>query len=188
MKNEATNAAIVLKSIEADAAPLFKQLKKLTVTDGTSYNLVSDKIDALKQLGKQAEEKEGTFTVPLTKLIKDVKSLFAPFRAMVAEAEKTAKLELAAYQDKMELEREKIKSDLEAGKIAKVSTAAKKIAATEISASTSSVKKVWTLEIEDVGDIPREFLIPDESKIREAFKSGRKVSGCKWYQKTTIAI
>lgn len=188
MKDNATNAAIVLKAIEADAAPLFRQLKELTIEDGTSYNLVSEKVDALKKLGKLAGEKESSLTDPLTKVIKDIRALFAPFRSLVAEAEKNAKAEMIAFQEKMEREREKIKNDLESGKIAKLSTAAKKIAATEISSNTSSVRKEWTLEIEDVGDIPREYLVPNEAKIREAFKAGKKVSGCKWYQKTNIAI
>lgn len=182
------DALIVLTALEKEAAPLFKQLSKLSISDADTYNAKSAKVDMLKQLGKQAEAKEKSLTDPLTQVIKDIRALFNPFRTIVADAEKNAKAEMLAFQDKMERQRIKVAADLESGKIAKLSTAAKKIAETEIISPTSSVRKVWTLEITDVGDIPREYLVPDEAKIKEAFKAGKKVTGCKWEQKNTIAI
>jgi len=181
-------AGIVLASLKKEAEPLFKQINKLVITDGESYNLKSAKVDALKQLGKMAAEKEKTFTEPLTKLLKDVRELFAPFKYMVGETENAAKAEMLEYITKVERQKEKIKTDLEAGKIAKLSTAVRKTAELEINSPSSSIRKVWVLEINDIGDIPREYLVPDEAKIREAFKAGKKVSGCTWSQKNTIAI
>ena len=182
------DALIVLTALEKEAAPLFKQINKLAITDGDTYNLKSAKVDALKQLGKQALAKEKSLTDPLQQVVRDIQALFKPFRTLVSEAEAIAKDEMVQFQIKMERARAKVAADLESGKIAKLSTAAKKIAETEIISPTSSVRKVWTLEIVDVDDIPREYLVPDEAKIREAFKAGKKITGCKWEQKTTIAI
>lgn len=182
------DALIVLTALEKEAAPLFKQLAKISIADGDTYNLKSSKVDTLKQLGKAALAKEKSLTDPLQQVIRDIQALFKPFRTIVDNAEKTAKLEMVAFQDKMERLRIKVAQDLQDGKIAKLSTAAKKIAETEFHSPTSSVRKVWTLEIVDIGDIPREYLVPDEAKIREAFKAGKKVTGCKWEQKNTIAI
>lgn len=184
----AMDAAIVLKSLEDEVAPLLKQLTKIAVEDVESYNIKSAKTDALKQLGKAVEAKEKSLTDPLTKVIKDIRSLFAPFRNMVQAAENSAKTEMLQFVEKTERAKAKVLADLENGKIAKLATAVRKTEALEIKSDTSQIRKVWTLEIIDVGDIPREYLIPDEAKIKEAFKAGKKVTGCKWEQKNTIAI
>jgi hypothetical protein len=55
--------------------------------------------------------------------------------------------------------------------------------------SAGQVKKVWTFEIEDERDIPREYMTPDEKAIKQAISSGvRKIAGIKIYQKSNIAI
>lgn len=191
MKKENTkelDAAIVLASIQKEAAPLLRSIRAIQITDGKSYNNKAAKVEALKKLSRLAKAKEETFTAPLTKLIKDVKELFAPFRQLVSEAELSAKNEMLGYSNKMDEEKERIKEKFESGKIAKLSTAVRKTAELEINSSSSSIRKIWTVEEIDASLTPKEYMVPDVAKIKEALKAGKKVAGWKWVQKKSIAI
>lgn len=82
----------------------------------------------------------------------------------------------------------------EAAKIESISTA---IQTTEIIAkpkintagASLSTRKTWEFEIIDKNQIPREFLIVDEAKIRKCVAAGiREIKGVKIYQKETSYI
>lgn len=53
----------------------------------------------------------------------------------------------------------------------------------------SGARKVWTFKVVDLSKIPREFLSLDETRVRQAIKSGsREIQGIEIYQETTIAV
>ena len=57
------------------------------------------------------------------------------------------------------------------------------------SMKVSGARKVWTFEVTNEEDIPREFLVVDEAKIRRAMNAGaREIPGVRIYQDTRIAI
>lgn len=181
-------AAIILAALQDEAKPLFKQLQKISVTDNDSLNLKAAKLDALKTLGKLAAEKEKSLTDPLTKVIKDVRALFAPFRTLVADAEEITKLEITEHIKLMKAKQEKVKDDVGTGKIAKVSTGVRKLAELEVHSSVAQIRKTWVAVEIDASVTPREYLVPDRAKIKEALKAGKKVLGWEYKQEIGIAI
>jgi len=60
---------------------------------------------------------------------------------------------------------------------------------TRTEAGTSHQRIHWTFEIVDESQIPREFLIPDERKIRQAVAMGRReIPGIKIFEKATTVF
>ena len=54
--------------------------------------------------------------------------------------------------------------------------------------STTSVRKSWKFDITDTAQIPREYLVPDLQKIREAVKNGeRYIAGVNIFEDISIA-
>jgi len=42
--------------------------------------------------------------------------------------------------------------------------------------------------VDNPNKIPREYMVPDLAAIREAYKNGVSIEGCRWEQVETIAI
>lgn len=187
-KKENVDVAIVLASLQEQAKPLLKQLAKINVSDNVTYERKAVRIEALKHLAKLAIEKEKSLVDPLTKVIKDIKGLFAPFKKMVDAAEAEAKAEMLEYYQETEKQKAKIAEKLSSGKIKNMSTAVKNMAALDIVSTSSSLRNQWVLEMVDENETPREYLVPDEVKIKAAFKAGKSVPGWRYVQKKNIAI
>lgn len=188
MKTETTNAAVVLASLEKEARPLIKALTAIEVVDQESYAKASEKMKALKELGKSAEAKKKSLTDPLTKVITDIRDLFRPFELLIAGLEGRTKESMLLFVEKQNDKRKQIEQDLESGKIKKVSTAVRKLAELEVSAKGSQIRKVWQVVEVNAAETPIEYMVPDVAKIKEALKAGKKVKGWKWEQVETIAI
>ena len=182
------DAAVVLASLEKEAAPLIRAVNKIEVTDNDSYNKLSEKVAALKELKKLADEKEKSLTDPLKKVITDIRSLFLPFTTMVSKLEIEAKDLMLAHVQRNKAKQIAITNDLQNGKIAKLSTATKKLSQLELTATSSQVRKIWVVEMVNPELTPREYLVPDEVAIKAALKAGKKVPGWKMVQRDTIAI
>lgn len=57
------------------------------------------------------------------------------------------------------------------------------------SGTSAFVRKEWTFEITDPAAIPREYLIPDERRIREAVRMGiREIAGVKIFEKSSTVL
>jgi len=55
--------------------------------------------------------------------------------------------------------------------------------------ATSTVKKVWTGELVDIGQVPKEYLLLDQVKVNQAIRAGaREIPGLRIFEKETIAI
>jgi hypothetical protein len=57
------------------------------------------------------------------------------------------------------------------------------------SGGVKGITKRWTFEISDAGQIPREYLVPDEALIRAAVNQGvRDIAGVRIFQETGLAV
>lgn len=186
---EKVSTAIVVASLEKQAMPEFRRLTNLTVIKTKEeYEKAADSIKALKVLSGLAKEKELRITDPLRVSLKETQSLFRPFQEKVKAVEDVTKNAMLNFLDAQKKLAAKVESDFEDGKIKKVSTVVAKQNELRIDNGVAQVRKVWTLFIDDASAVPRNFLTPDESAIREEFKTGGKVKGCRWEQVETIAI
>ena len=180
-----TNINKTVAGMKKKATPLIKKVNeiKLKVTDDAEPLTLA--LEKIKAAGKEAERLEKGFTDPANMIIKNAKSLFKPFRDLVAQTLDVGKSKLLEHVNRRELQADRVGQDLESGKIKRVGTAVSK---QNDLLTNDNTRKVWTMEIVDEKKIPREYLVPDEVKIRLALKSGKKVAGCIWEKRTQITI
>jgi len=185
MKNNNVDAAVVMKSLEKLAAPQIKQISSLTIKSKDDYATAAELMRSVKNIAKQAKEKEESLTEPLKQVIKDIQSLFKPFRNQVAELEADTKAKMLAFVASTTKQIQAVNERFENGDIKKVSTVISKTNALEID---SNVRKTWKAVPVNPTQTPREYCIPDEVKIREALKAGKSVRGWEWRQVESISI
>lgn len=186
--NNQTDTMVILKSLEKEAKSPMKKISSLEITTQDDFDLAGKLLKSVKVVAKQAKEREDEFIVPLNKLIKDVRTLFKPFRDSVDQLEADTKLKMSVFLESQKAKALQLQQDFEDGKIKRVSTVVAKKHALEVSSNYSQIRKVWTAIEVDASKTPKEFMIPDVAKIKEALKSGRSVPGWKWEQVDNIAI
>lgn len=178
-----------IKSLEKSALKTRKQLSDLVVTTQEEFELAGKLIKELKEKVKEAQKSEATILDPLKQAMEATKAHYRPFYNDVAELEADTKSKMKLFVEKQSKLIEKAKDDFEGGKIKKASTYMNKVETLSVqSAKGASVRKVKTLVINDFTKIPREYLVPDEAKIKEALLSGKTIAGCEIKLENSIAI
>lgn len=184
---EKVDAAIVLKSLESEAAPLFKKLKAIEeINNQNDYDRALTLTKHLKELGKLAKEKELSLTTPLTEVVSKIRAMFKPFTTMVSQTEESIKLMMVEHVKRQEAALKRLEADFADGKIKRVSTFADKAAA--LTAKKSGARKYWKAVCENPGKTPKKYLVPDVAAITDDLKAGKKVAGWKLEQVDQIAI
>lgn len=187
-KNPQTDALVVMKALEKEAKPQMRKVSNLEIKTQEDFDTAGKLLKNVKELAKGAKAREESITKPLTKVIADVRDLFRPFLSSVKELEEDTKTKMLAFANKADEKKEKLMKDFQEGKIKNVQTVVSKTNALEIENGDAKIKKVWTAVCVDEKKTPREYLVPDEVKIKEALKAGKKVPGWEWRQEKSIAI
>jgi len=122
-----------------------------------------------------AKEKE--LVTPIEEAIQHADQLIHRFNAQVA-AQQQAVLDRIAEEERARLQNEENDTDT----IRQQSEFKRQIAVAQH--STEGVRNVWTFDVENLTNVPREYLILDEKKVRGAIRSGeRSISGLIIFQK-----
>ncbi len=137
----------------------------------------------------QTQRKE-EMTRPMMKALSSVRDLFRPFETGLAEAKKTIKEKMLAYQieaeEKARVEQERIEKRVEKGTM-KTETAVAKIENISKSRVKTNVRTLVKVRIVDETAIPREWCAPDMGKITEAvLRLGVIIPGVERYEEKTI--
>ncbi len=170
---------VIVKSLEKESAPLFKQLKSLkAISTKEEFNKAGKLLKSLKNIGKVAKTKEEGFTKPAKQIIANAKTFFAPFFIELREVELAVKDGMRSFLDKQETKVQALEGKLESGEIKRVSTFHKKVGELAVQSEDVGVRSKPVLEITNAKKIPREYLIPDEKKIMQALLDGKEVEGC----------
>lgn len=180
------NMAVTFKALEKKAKPIISKLERIDkIKTKKEYDKAAALTKNLKALGKEADAKLASIIDPLKEATTNARELFRPFKEAILEVETAIKTGMREFIDSQDRASSKLSHDFETGKIKRPTTFLNKSQDLEV---THNVRNVWTLVEVDASQTPREFLVPDESAIREAFKAGRKVKGWKYEQQKTIAI
>lgn len=154
---------------------------QIEITDATSAQAATAAGKKLKEFAKKLAEKKAEALAPLKEEQKKITEAFRPLETKIDEAVRRLTLALKAYSDAerrntIETQRalDKERADaLLAG--AAPATAVKSVVS--LPPKTITTRRMKRLKILDAAKIPREFLVPDERKIFDALKAGKKVSG-----------
>ena len=165
------------------------------VNDEGDKAIVTSAIREGKQLLKQVSTARKAITTPLQEQVKSwitkEKELVAPIEEAIQRADTLIQqfnAEVAAQQQAVldriaEEERARLKEDSSSvEEVRQQSEFRRQIAVAQH--STEGVRNVWTFEVQNVDNVPREYLMLDEKKIRQAIQSGeRHIPGLMIFQK-----
>ena len=181
MNKEAKNNYELVAQLESEGKEIFESVK---IKSDEDLAQVSDKVKELKTRLKMIEEKKEAFVGPAKLIIAEAKNIFDEAIAWFKNAEKELKGKASAYMlEKERINREKeakIAKHLEAGKIDtdKAISKLEKLPETSKSVNTGESKmqmrKIWNAYIVDPKQIPDEFWVIDESRVKREAKERHK--------------
>jgi hypothetical protein len=163
--------------------------KVQTITSDAELQQSVQVLGLIKDKLKRSELLRKEFTGDLNAQLKKINDRFKEISVPLESLEKGLKLQVQIYYAAQE---RKAREDLERMKKEKPN----EMAIVEAPSSsiktvtgTASIKKVWTFEVENINEVPREYFSIDEKKIREAISSGkREISGVRIFQESQVAI
>lgn len=157
----------------------------------------TDVLSKIKSVAKLVKSRKEAITKPLNEALASARDLFRPIEDDATAAERVIKGKMLDWQNAEEkrkrIEEDRIANRVEKGTM-KPQTALKKLGEIAPVATTTKGKvgEVKTMlvkkyRITDEAKIPREYLVPDMAKIKEALKAGTVVPGAEAYEEKVIA-
>lgn len=155
-----------------------------------------EEYDATYEIGKKVatllkniDTKEKSITKPINDSLKEIRNLFKPFKTQVEsvsdELKKRRQLFIQAEEAKKQIEEERIAKRVEKGTM-REDTAVTKLATIEETKTDTrgGMTSVLRVKVLDIKLIPAEYLIVDETKIKQAYREGVTVEGVEcFYEK-----
>lgn len=181
-------ASLVAASLQAKILPLHKQISKIVIESEHDYELMAEKVDKLKWYDKLAAEEERNLIEPNKTAIDRIKNFFKPLHQSVKLIETASKQAMVEWREKVDKKEAKIVQMFDEGKIGHKAYLSKLKEVQTTGTSAAQVRKIKKLQITNEKLIPREYLIPDTSKITADLKAGKSIPGCKLIEETNIAI
>ena len=185
-----TKELAVIKTQVSKAVITAQQLQIKTKEELEGATSILSKI---KAVGRLIQEKKESITKPLNEALKNARDLFRPLEAQWSEAEGIVKQKMVAFQiseeKKVEKKEEKIAEKVDNGKISfeQATTKIEKIERPENQVGNTTFKTIKKVVIEDEIKLPREYLIPDEVKIRKDALAGIEIAGVKIVEEKIVA-
>ena len=193
----------------ARIADMQAQAAALDIDTDEAEKQAVDEASRAKRLTKDLESQRKAVIKDPDRFVRDVNAFVRSFKRPLDEVVGTLRQKIGTYQYQKELERRKAEKAMkeEAAKLqAKLEAEAKQsgIEAPPITpapapkpdtttrtetGATASIRTQWVGEIEDPDQVPREYCIPDEKKIRQAVKDGiREIAGVRIFEKPTTVL
>lgn len=190
-----------------DVNSLEVKANQLEITDEKSMVEASSILGVIASTKKRFEDVRKFFTKPLNDHVRNIKDQFKAQAEPLNRADKIIRTKVLKYNQEQERKRKEEEERLrklveEANKKAQEYAEITGeehipivIPQTEVKQSvksnlgTTTIKKVWTFEVVNENEIPREYLVLDVKKVNEAIKAGvREIKGLKIYEKDEIAV
>ncbi len=164
------------------------------VNDEGDKAIVASAIREGKQLLKQVSAARKAITTPLQEEVKHwiakEKELVAPIEEAIQRADgliQQFNAQVAAQQQAVldriaEEERTLLQSEEGDGEVTRQQSEFQRQLAVA-QHSTEGVRNVWTFEVQNLANVPREYLMLDDKKVRQAIRSGeRSIPGLMIFQ------
>jgi regulator of protease activity HflC (stomatin/prohibitin superfamily) len=173
-----TAAAVLVKEIRSQVNAIETERKELV----KPFN------DGVKAINTKAK----AITMPLNELRTAVEQKMIAYqderRREEERKRKEAEEKALAEAAKAEAEGEPEKADAIV-EVAAQQTAPPKTEAVKSAFATTSVRKTWTFSVENLGEVPRQYMVLDVTAVRAAIKSGvREIPGLKIYEERKTLV
>lgn len=189
-----TSLTLPVKEVEQTNKQMMvlqEQATTLTVENPAQVTVAADLLTTIKNARKTVTGRKEEITRPLMSGLASIRDLFKPIELTLENAEKVVKAKMLAYntieQEKIEKEKARINGRVEKGTM-RLDTAVEKLG----SVGTGTKMKTRTLtkvRVVDEALVPREFMVPDMTKITEAvLRQGVEIPGIEKYQEKIVSV
>lgn len=206
-----------VKPVAKEVTDLTSKTEDFSIVDAESYEHGAEFLRLIKTMQNDVETKRKKITVPLDQAKKEVMDLFRPLVDSLTDAEKKLKRRMVTWKDEQDriareaqrkaeerarkererLEREANRAESD-GRHGRAETLRERAEFTvpDVPLPTApkvagvSDRKVMQFEIIDPKKIPREFLMPDEKRIRRyvnAMRTDAEISGVRIWEESSLA-
>ena len=197
-----------LEIYQPQVAALQARAEALAVDSDAGNRAAVELASQAKKVARAIEDLRKRFVAAPNEYVKAVNNLAKGLADPFARIEAGLKSKIGAWASKVELERRKNEEaarraaaevqaslDAEAKKagVASVQVDApvipKSDTITRTEAGSAHQQKVWAFRVVDPGQVPREYLVVDERKLREAVKAGlRNIPGVEVFEESRTVI
>lgn len=184
---------------------LLNKAKAIVISDEKTCTAASEGLVVIKDALTKLEERRKFFVKPLKDHARNIDQFFARLSEPVEQADQILRAKVLAYRDALAKTAEEERSKLveqaveahESGDTvtsAALATQAETIAAPakRLDAGglgTVGTSKVWKFEVTNEREVPREYLIVNETAIRRAVSSGlREIPGVRIFQSEQLKV
>ena len=193
-KQEPTDGLVIVQEKIKGMQAMLDQTK---VTNDDELKAISDKIGAVKKLGKYISQEKDKFVAPAKEIIQQAKEKYDPYIKECQNAEGTLKSRALAYmqeQERVRLAKEaEIAKKAEEGRI-KPETAIRRMenlpdAPRNVNTGESGLRmsKRKVAVIVDPAQVPDEYWIIDEVKVRKVALAGVNIPGVEVWEEAWLA-
>lgn len=193
-RTEKTSVALVEDKVKG----MRKMVEDTTVTNQAELEDVANKISMVKKMGKFVRQEMERYTKPAREIIKNAQDKFLPYEKECKQAEddlkKKAQVYMIAEEEKRKKQEEKIAKDLDTGKIKKEETALRKMEeigeqkkTVDTGGAKLTMKKVRVAHIVDPEQVPKEYWIIDEARVKKAAVAGAVIPGVEVREESQMA-
>lgn len=200
---------IEVVELTAEASSLEQKAKAIIVNDDVSAGEATNLLSFIATAKKKLEERRKFFVKPLNDQVKKVNDFFKGYNAPLDKADKTLRGKVLAYRQEVqrkqreEQDRLRILAAKEQERLEKkaekkgepvpapiiVPAAPPQESTIKAAMGSATAKLIWTFDITDAAQVPREYLVVDPMKIRAAVKMGtREIPGVNIYSEEQLSV
>lgn len=175
---------------------IVSQANELAIKTEKSMEIAVDYLKRIKEMAQQIKTEKEKLTKPAMEVLKNARTLFAPFEKNIKEAEFIVKDKMLKFDELQQAKAaekiEKIEAKVKAGKIDLVKGAEKMEKVEPKKSYEGNVGKVQYRTVQKIvitnwNKIPREYLLLNESLIRRDLLKGVSVPGAKLVSEKSVA-
>jgi len=193
-----------------EAEILEHKAKNMIVASDEDMKAATDLMAVIKISEKNLEEQRKFLVKPLNDHVKNINDRFKLYSVPLQRATTILKNKVLAYRQELErkrreeearlqaearAEQERLAALAEANELPPPPPIIMRAPATEVPKAARSIigsaafSKEWKFEIVNESLIPREYMSPDEKKIRAVIKAGiREIPGIRIYQEDSMSV
>lgn len=174
-----------------DARTALAQWQQMVIQSEVEYTVASEILVAVKAESKILEEKKQSVLKPLNEGLRNLRALFAQAQDPYTQLEFHIKNAITRYHEEIERKRqEALRAIDDAATSTEVGAALQELSTTTEPEKQKgvSLREVTKYQIVDESLIPRQFLCPDETKIRHAVAAGIEIPGVKVFTEKSVAV
>ena len=183
------------QTVTDESIALAAQCEQVVIQNEAQYTEAADILMEIKTRAKAVEVTRTNITKPLLAAKREIDKLFKAPAQHFKKAETGIKMGMLTYKREMEEKARRLEEEARA-LAQKENATVTEVREALIQATTETeapkvsgivTRKVMRFQIEDESKLPREFLKPDEAKIKAAVKAGIAVSGVHVWQEEEIS-